>query len=954
MTTFFSKQQLMKSVILILLFPFFLLATPTPIRNNNRIAQIFTTVNGLPDNTINDIQKDKEGYLWIATNKGVARFDGKNFISFSKNTHPLFFDDNLVNEIQIDGNTIYLISNKFGVKLLDRASLKIKSFINDPVRSFAIKNNHQLVLKTNGDLESYTHLKLERKKSYAKYDPKSAIYYGNSIYILSQGKGIIKSKNTTLQAELIIPGDSIYMYGRLMLSKKMGLVYASGNKVYMLQKDRFVYHPLLQDKIGITNYFENNTATPYYISRSKNVMQYENNAFVNVKIPKIKNPEIRKVFFASTNCYYLATNQGLIRVTKSNKYISTIDDNPLVENDMIRIRRKIIPIDANTTYFFGHPQIMASYNGVLKNVPSKNYSMYDSTLLDDKIYCTTDSYGVISFDIKTKKIARVELNSVPEKEFFYVIEKSEDNSLFLGGTNKIVVYNPKTKNTSITPLNDLTVYAITQEGSLFWIGTNKGLRCAKYKNGRFNWITVPSIYGKSVRNIVIDNTRKKIWLGTEEDGLLIVDPKTFAFTQKKNTLLKNIATITNDQKGKMWVSTFNGIAIFDLNNNKTYQLTQRNGLSNLEYNYKSSALLADGTMIFGGLNGYDRIDFNQLQNNVNESSRIHITGIKKNKTINRPFSFFENYNNQKTIDFNTGNEDLNILISDLDITSSFGSFFTYQINLDKPIIAYNNTIKISNLPYGKYSVTIYMYDNFGNLKDKKQLTINAVVPFYYRLSFYIALSLLLLLFGSLSIYNIRKANKTEELVKDRIAMDLHDEVGTVLTRMLMTTHSKKEVVEQHAELKQGITEALFSIRTSIHALSGTKTTLEDLIDDTVEFLKKELGSSSISYQFNYNKDIPVQLLKPELFRDCKLILFEATANALKYSNATEFIVDYQLGSELVITISDNGILTDVSSIYNKGNGIGNIIKRTERNSGKYAFSCNFPHGLTIQLRFNWS
>ena len=233
------------------------------------------------------------------------------------------------------------------------------------------------------------------------------------------------------------------------------------------------------------------------------------------------------------------------------------------------------------------------------------------------------------------------MNSVPEKEFFYVIEKNEDNSLFLGGTNKIVVYNPKTKNTSITPLNDLTVYAITQEGSLFWIGTNKGLRCAKYKNGRFNWITVPSIYGKSVRNIVIDNTRKKIWLGTEEDGLLIVDPKTFAFTQKKNPLLKNIATITNDPKGKMWVSTFNGIAIFDLNNNKTYQLSQRNGLANFEYNYKSAALLTDGTMLFGGLNGYDRIDFNQLQANVNESSRIHITGIKKNKTINQPLKFKE-------------------------------------------------------------------------------------------------------------------------------------------------------------------------------------------------------------------------------------------------------------------------------------------------------------------------
>ena len=944
----------MKSVYLFLLLPFFLLATPTPSRNNSRIAQIFTTVNGLPDNTINDIQKDKEGYLWLATNKGIARFDGKNFISFSKNTHPLFFEDNVVNEIQIDDNSIYLISNKFGVKISDRIRLKIKSFITDPVRSFDIKNNRQLVLKNNGDLELYRHFKKEKTKSFAQFDPKSAIFYRNTICVLSQGKGIVQSKNTSLEVEKIIPADSIYMYGRLVISKKLGLIYSTGNRVYVLHQNRFVYHPLLQDKFGITNYFENNTATPHYISRSKNVLAYENGSFVNIKIPKIKNPEIRKVFFAATNCFYLATNQGLIRVTKSKKYISTIDDNPLVENDMIRIRRKIIPIDANTTYFFGHPQIMASYNGVLQNVPSQNYSMYDSALMGGKIYCTTDSYGVISFDIKTKKTELIVLTSVPEKEFFYVIEKGENNNLFLGGVNKIVVYNTRTKQTAITPIGNLTVYAITQVGDLFWIGTNKGLRCAKYTNGQFRWITIPSIYNKSVRNVVFDSARNKIWLGTEEDGLLIVDSKTFAFTQKKNPLLKNIATITNDEKGKMWVSTFNGIAIFDLNNNKTYQLSQRNGLGNFEYNYKSAALLTDGSMLLGGLNGYDRIDFNQLLDNVNESSRIHITGIKKNKTINQPFSFFENYNNQKTIGFNSGKEDLTILLSDLDISSSFGSFFTYQINTDKPILAFNNSIKIANLPYGEYPLTIYLYDNFGNLKDKKQLTIHAIVPFYYHLSFYISLSLLLLLFGSISIYNIRKANKTEELVKERIAMDLHDEVGTVLTRMLMTANSKKEVAQQQAELKQGITEALFSIRTSIHALSGSKTTIEDLIDDTLEFLKKELGNSAISYQFRYTKDIPTRLLTPELFRDCKLILFEATANALKYSQATEFIVDYQLGSEMVITISDNGILTDVNSIYNKGNGIGNIIKRTERNSGKYVFYCNEPQGLTIQLRFNWT
>lgn len=941
------------NTLLLLLIVFFAFTASRASIVNERVT-VFTTAKGLPDNTINDIAKDDQGYIWIATNKGVSRFDGKNFVTFSLKTNTNFFKKDIVNNLVVDHNQIYLVSRQEGIKVLNRLELSLSTFISYPVQSFSIKGNQQIVLDTKGNIKVFQNNRQKLNRSFYNYDPRMVIPFKKSLFVLTQGKGVVKVSRNTLKTEQLIPADSIFVHSKLVLSKKSGLLYATGNKVYVLQNHRFVPHPLFKNQEGITNYFENQNHDPFYIYRSKTIFGMENHRFVPQKITSIKNLEIRQLFFVSPQCYYVATNQGLISVLKTEKYISSIDDNPLVENDMIRIRRKIIQTDPKTIYFFGHPQIMASYNGVLQNVPSENYSMYDSTLLNDKIYCTTDSYGVISFDIHSKKIERIYLNSIPEKEFFYVIEKGENNNLFLGGTDKIVIYNTLTKHSSITTLHHLTVYAITQDKDVFWIGTNRGLRCAKYENGQFNWIKIPSFYTKTVRNITLDTSRKKIWLGTEEDGLLIVNPKTFAFTQKKNQLLKNIAAIINDQKDRMWVSTFNGIVIFDLTKNATYQLSQKNGLSNLEYNYKSAALLHDGTVIFGGLNGYDRINFNQLKNNLNETSRIHITGIKKNKTINQHAFYFENYKNQETIGFNSGEEDLNLLLSDLDITSSSSSFFTYQINTDKPILAYNNSIRIANLPYGKYVLTINMYDNFGNLKDKKQLVINAIVPFYYHLNFYIAISFILLIFGSITIYNIRKANKTEEMVKDRIAMDLHDEVGTVLTRMLMTTHSKKEVVEQHAELKQGITEALFSIRTSIHALSGTKTTVEDLIDDTVEFLKKELASSSISYQFNYNKDIPVQLLKPELFRDCKLILFEATANALKYSNATEFIVDYQLGSELVITISDNGILTDVNSIYNKGNGIGNIIKRTERNSGKYAFSRNFPHGLTIQLRFNWS
>jgi signal transduction histidine kinase len=170
--------------------------------------------------------------------------------------------------------------------------------------------------------------------------------------------------------------------------------------------------------------------------------------------------------------------------------------------------------------------------------------------------------------------------------------------------------------------------------------------------------------------------------------------------------------------------------------------------------------------------------------------------------------------------------------------------------------------------------------------------------------------------------------------------------------MLFISKSNKKLELQHDEIKKGIIEALFSIRTSITALSNTNTTLENLIYDTKELLHKELSNTSIEFLINEKKEFSSINLKPELYRDCKLIIFEATTNMIKYSNATSFFIHFDLDCQFTITITDNGHLKNINSRYNKGNGIANIIKRTERNKGTYSFSIVPPHGLSIQLKFN--
>src|SRR5215467_12938561 len=48
----------------------------------------WTTDNGLPQNSVRDIVKTRDGYLWMTTFDGLVRFDGVRFTVFNKSNSP--------------------------------------------------------------------------------------------------------------------------------------------------------------------------------------------------------------------------------------------------------------------------------------------------------------------------------------------------------------------------------------------------------------------------------------------------------------------------------------------------------------------------------------------------------------------------------------------------------------------------------------------------------------------------------------------------------------------------------------------------------------------------------------------------------------------------------------------------------------------------------------------------
>ncbi len=78
--------------------------------------QNFTIQNGLPQNTVNDIDQDQQGYIWFATQVGAARFDGYDFEYFdSYNGLP----DDLVNCLMVDSEGNIWMGTESGIAVYD-------------------------------------------------------------------------------------------------------------------------------------------------------------------------------------------------------------------------------------------------------------------------------------------------------------------------------------------------------------------------------------------------------------------------------------------------------------------------------------------------------------------------------------------------------------------------------------------------------------------------------------------------------------------------------------------------------------------------------------------------------------------------------------------------------------------------------------------------------------------
>jgi signal transduction histidine kinase len=181
--------------------------------------------------------------------------------------------------------------------------------------------------------------------------------------------------------------------------------------------------------------------------------------------------------------------------------------------------------------------------------------------------------------------------------------------------------------------------------------------------------------------------------------------------------------------------------------------------------------------------------------------------------------------------------------------------------------------------------------------------------------------------------NILHSMRIRTITKAKIAMDLHDESGTILTRLLLISKKAKFEDKEKEQIQNGLKEALYSFRTYLDSISNKKHSIQDLADDLKEFITSACADGGVQFKFKMDFERNYRINR-ELYRDVKLSVYEIVSNCLKHSQASSISIECKSENKFItLIISDNGIC-DLSLLgTQKGNGIRNITNRAKRNNG---------------------
>ena len=771
-----------------------------------------TIEDGLSQSTVETIYQDSKGYIWIGTNDGLDRYNGYEFKHYKHDKYDKnSIANNYIVDIIEDKNGYIWVSTIGGLSRINPDKDEIKNYYskedsgnlsNSNLWQILCTKDNRLIASTIDGLNVYD----KNKDKFTRILYKEGELPSQYIYSLEEDiNGHIWVGTDNGLVELDKDLNIVKSYHDAIGDSDVYNVYddSKGN-IWVCTLDNGLFKINLDDK-SVENYKNNNSKISIPSNNVRDIISdsegklwiatdkglctfdYEREEFItyNKKLYQsnsLIDDEIFCLLKDSSGLIWIGTYSGISRF------------NP----------------NSNFTHFKLDPYEDNSISG---NVIHGIYEDDDKTL-----WIGTNESGVNIINGESIKHLNKE-NSNIVSDLIEDITGFK-NYIFIGTNEglSVLVKNDKTaKNYTITnyttkdglPSNKIRSLFIDSKGYL-WIGTNKGLAILDTNNNKIIDITYildeMGVSDKFIR-AVYEDSKGNYYIGCFlEGGLIKINPNTKEYKIYKNienddsSISNNsIRYINEDLYGNILVGTSHGINILNLSTDKFNHYTEKDGLINNtiygilvdknngiwmstnagisklstedatfknftitdglqsnEFNGRACFKSKDGNMYFGGINGFNVFNSQDIELSTFEPKVIfdnfEINGTNKKDISN--IKFKSNENNIK----------INFFTNDYKNTKTTQYYYKLEGLENEWNMTNSNSLVFANLGSGDYTLKIKTITQHGVMSDESSVhfTIN---PPIWRSNYAICIYLILIIISILRY--MHKVNTLDRLVNER-------------------------------------------------------------------------------------------------------------------------------------------------------------------------------------------
>jgi diguanylate cyclase (GGDEF)-like protein/PAS domain S-box-containing protein len=620
------------------------------------------TTDGLSQNNVFDIVQDHDGFIWIATEDGLNRYDGNNFVHYRKNLEdPNSIANNFIRKVFIDKDGVLWVGTEKGLSKYNIKQDNFENFyhqeMNDEslidnviwdiyqdkskdenlwvstslgIHKFNKANNHFKQIKIHG-LEG----ELKEIKTIFQ-DLNGNFWFG------SYDKGIfLVNENLSYSASLQKENNNF----RITIPAKSLFDIQEIDDNYWLATDNGIY--VLDENYNLVDRYNTTHSTNTIIS--DNVRSIVQNDDSTIWVGTVNGLNIIDLGSKIITTYQNEQSDQAANSLSKNKIYSIIKDMTgnlwlgtygkgvnIFFNDSLNfqhysngIRGGYIDLLAETTdgkIWFNESDSALYYmrsdnsGNYLKAIAGKDISHIEADNKNNlwiSTFSEADSGELFIYNVSSKEINEVETWNIKSLyDMKYPFQIFNNKVWFIDVNGKLTSYE-MTKNKfsryGIKKDEHLTTLDIDGKNNIIWTLSEENqlisfdLSLTPYNEETFKYHNIQGI--KNLSTIEIDNIKSSdswVWL-TSKQGILLYDKKTNLTTyfNENNKLLNNsIQSVLLDNKENAWFSTNGAISLINPVTQKVKNFSKDLHLSDVEFIENSALKTINNDFYFGSSNGF--------------------------------------------------------------------------------------------------------------------------------------------------------------------------------------------------------------------------------------------------------------------------------------------------------------------------------------------------------------